>query len=132
LLTALYWTVVANEGPLGDVPAREHFGPITRELSSGVEIPSESNSYKDHLSVMSPGRTIGLTGGGYLALLPKSVMAGDLVCIFLGCNVPLVLRRAQPRHFILIGDCYVHDVMNGEVIEDLEKGTYQLEEFILQ
>ncbi|RYO87695.1 hypothetical protein DL766_009692 [Monosporascus sp. MC13-8B] len=49
----------------------------------------------------------------------KSVIfleGGDCVCIILGCEVPMVLRPSSEEAFRLVGPCYVHGTMDGEVI----------------
>ena len=67
-------------------------------------------------------------------LAPKGCEDGDLVCIFLGCSVPVVLKKVKnPRVeeidlFELVGEAYVHGIMDGEAMEDTE-GVMQ--EFVL-
>ena len=67
-------------------------------------------------------RRLVTTSDDCLGLVPAGAMAGDVVTIVIGYNVPLLLRRAQgeTRRFSLIGECYVHGVMDGEVVEFLE------------
>lgn len=48
---------------------------------------------------------------------------GDSICVF-GGSVPFVLRdvclsRPQKRHFRLLGECYVHGIMNGEALAEM-------------
>jgi hypothetical protein len=35
--------------------------------------------------------------------------------------MPLVIRNIKGNEFTLIGHCYVHGVMDGEIIEALDK-----------
>lgn len=55
---------------------------------------------------------------------------GDMVCILLGCPVPMVLRRVDD-HCILLGEAYFHGIMFGETLRGLENGSVHLEEFEL-
>ena len=48
-----------------------------------------------------------------LALVPEGSCVGDMIALCKGGSVPLVLRR-HPDGFQLIGESYVHGVMNGE------------------
>ena len=59
----------------------------------------------------------GLTNLKYVGLFPKKTQAGDFVCLFLGCPVPFIVRPGVERNgmFRLVGKCYVHGMMNGEV-----------------
>ena len=56
-----------------------------------------------------------------LGLGSKDVQDGDLICIIFGCSVPVVLRKivsdemTGEHHYKLVGDCYVHGMMDGEV-----------------
>lgn len=49
------------------------------------------------------------------------VREGDLVCIIFGCSVPVVLRKVSTggghAHYEVIGECYVHGMMDGEALE---------------
>ena len=53
-----------------------------------------------------------------LGLAPKECRKGDLICILYGCSVPVLLRRHDTNpldvYYIFIGECYVHDLMDGE------------------
>jgi hypothetical protein len=51
---------------------------------------------------------------------------GDLVCVVLGCSVPLILRRVVGfgEHYINLGDAYVHGFMSGEALLGLQSGKY--------
>lgn len=42
------------------------------------------------------------------------MQSGDLICILLGIEVPLILRPVQTGTYILIGDAYVYGIMHGE------------------
>ncbi|MCJ1316840.1 hypothetical protein MMC15_002161 [Xylographa vitiligo] len=51
-----------------------------------------------------------------LGLCPQSCQQGDLVCILHGSNVP-VLLRAQGNFYEVVGQCYVHGIMEGEAVD---------------
>ena len=42
---------------------------------------------------------------------------GDLVAIIMGADVPFVLRSTGVGTYELVGDCYIHGVMDGEALE---------------
>ncbi|GJC78263.1 hypothetical protein ColLi_01101 [Colletotrichum liriopes] len=42
---------------------------------------------------------------------------GDIVVILYGCDYPFVLRYNEQRMAKIIGDCYIHGLMNGEGLE---------------
>ncbi|KAL8824757.1 MAG: hypothetical protein Q9170_008053 [Blastenia crenularia] len=56
---------------------------------------------------------------GLLGLGPTTARGGDLVCIILGANTPFLLRETsasevEDRKYQLVGECYIHGLMNGE------------------
>jgi hypothetical protein len=73
-----------------------------------------------------------------LGLAPRHAQQGDIICILFGCSVPVVLRELSSTHpetpidvsrssrplfpperrFELIGECYVHGVMEGEAFRE--------------
>ncbi|KAH7064141.1 heterokaryon incompatibility protein-domain-containing protein [Paraphoma chrysanthemicola] len=68
-----------------------------------------------------PDRRLFTTETGYLGLGPVSLQKGDQVWLFKGGRLPLVLRPVESGCFRLIGETYVHGVMNGEVWGKLKK-----------
>ena len=76
-------------------------------------------------------RALITTRTGYLGLAPIAVRQGDVVAILLGCKCPMVLRPYSDNLYHVIGECYVHGLMDGEILSQ-ESGENTLErEFIL-
>jgi Heterokaryon incompatibility protein (HET) len=59
------------------------------------------------------------------AIGPSKILSGDLVCILLGCSVPVILRERQEGadEYTVIGECYVHGKMEGEHFFGLDQGS---------
>lgn len=53
---------------------------------------------------------------GYVRLAPTSALPGDIVCVVFGAIVQYVLRRISGKGFELVGEAYVHGIMDGEAI----------------
>ncbi|KAE8454256.1 hypothetical protein EG329_005181 [Mollisiaceae sp. DMI_Dod_QoI] len=53
----------------------------------------------------------------YVGLGPNAIKAGDIVVIFLGVKVPYILRKARHHSYQIVGPCYVHGVMEGELMD---------------
>lgn len=68
------------------------------------------------------GRALAITDAGYLAMVPPGARAGDWVCLLYGLNTPFVLRplvegvEGQGEPMSLIGEAYVHGMMDGEAM----------------
>jgi hypothetical protein len=55
----------------------------------------------------------------------------DIVVMLLGGHVPFVLSAIDSNQWKLIGECYVHGIMNGETLEGEEADENKYEWFDL-
>jgi hypothetical protein len=76
------------------------------------------------------GRRVVITRNGYIGIGRSYTRHGDIIAIVPGCSVPLALRRLGDG-FIVIGDCYIHGIMNGEAVADSQKANSMLESLTL-
>lgn len=53
------------------------------------------------------------TSQGYFGWAPPHAEEGDKVYLLLGAEVPILLKPVEDE-FTLVGECYVHGLMNGE------------------
>ena len=58
-----------------------------------------------------------VTRDGYMGLVPKRAAKGDGICVFLGGSVPFVIRRTDSGHYSLVGEGYVHGLMDGKALD---------------
>lgn len=57
---------------------------------------------------------------GYIDLGPLEMEVGDAVCIFFRWKASVCFETCtfvSPRVYRLLGDAYVHDVMDGQLME---------------
>jgi hypothetical protein len=54
---------------------------------------------------------------GYVGLAPEDSKPGDVICVIIGAIVPYVLRKLPEEEFQLIGEAYVHGIMDGEAMD---------------
>ncbi|ORY14944.1 heterokaryon incompatibility protein-domain-containing protein [Clohesyomyces aquaticus] len=94
---------------------RTESGNITEETKMRImqAIETKSNNALTGLHPAFIHRKLILTEGGYLGLTAKHAQKGDVVTILGGTQVPMVLRR-NGDHFNLIGEAYIHGIMDGE------------------
>ncbi|GAB1310353.1 Ubiquitin-like protein [Madurella fahalii] len=63
------------------------------------------------------GHCFSLTACGRMGLFPNEVRMGDLIAVVAGSRVPFVIRpRPDGKSYRLVGPCYVHGMMNGELL----------------
>lgn len=65
-----------------------------------------------------------VTEKGYIGEGTERCQAGDIICVLLGCNYPVILRPVG-RHYEFVGEVYVYGIMQGEVIRALEERKVQ-------
>ena len=67
---------------------------------------------------------------GYLGLVPITAAVGDKVFILSGGREPYVLRVSGQKTsqgeeaFLMVGDCHVHGIMDGEATYTNREGNY--------
>jgi hypothetical protein len=73
-------------------------------------------------------RSFFATDNGYMGLGPNALEVGDVVCVLFGGNVPFILR---PKNGVyqLVGEAYVHGIMEGEAIKQWEAGELKEQTF---
>lgn len=87
--------------------------PYAKEL----EIFSNESIFVDAWFRAAFQRLFCSTKQGRIGLAPCTTQKGDLVAIIMGADVPFVLRSTDVGTYELVGDCYIHGVMNGEALE---------------
>jgi hypothetical protein len=60
-----------------------------------------------------------LSSKGFIGVGPGHVTVGDKIVVILGCYAPFVVRKLEGSEtFQVIGEAYVHGIMDGEIMED--------------
>ena len=59
-------------------------------------------------------RRLVTTEKGFMGIAPLTVHKGDEVFILPGGRMPMVLRRRDEKGYMLVGDAYLHGIMQGE------------------
>jgi len=65
-------------------------------------------------------RSFFATKGGHIGMGPAYSKAGDRVCLIMGLNAPYIVRTTEdrnPSRVELIGEAYVHGMMDGEMMK---------------
>ncbi|KAH7383542.1 heterokaryon incompatibility protein-domain-containing protein [Cadophora sp. MPI-SDFR-AT-0126] len=75
----------------------------------------EANEFQLVLDRWIHGRVFCRTKNGYLGMLPVGSRPGDEICGILRAKTPYVIRKKPDGCYQLIGECYIHGMMNGEL-----------------
>ncbi|OCK95116.1 HET-domain-containing protein [Cenococcum geophilum 1.58] len=100
------------------------------------QFPLESiiDAFSQQIQEKLRGWKFCVTKKGYMGMVPNHAEPGDLVCVFFGSKVPLLIRptRRDDSCFTVVGSLYMHGIMSGEVIDELEKGNIEKRTFDLE
>ncbi|KAK3170323.1 hypothetical protein OEA41_009710 [Lepraria neglecta] len=106
------------ESYLFHAKARNQGYPKTPKIRKSGDVPNAAHPlvYQAALGYVAPNRKFLTTTKGLIGLGPHSMQPGDLICIMSGGRVPYVLRK-EGGHCRLIGESYVHGLMEGQAIQ---------------
>jgi hypothetical protein len=73
-------------------------------------------------AILGVGWKFCLTKNGRIGQIPAESLPGDKACIFPGMDTPFVIRnhKTTSNSFSLLGECFIHGLMYGEVIDQEE------------
>ena len=133
--TAMARTLTADctrtgERSEGDPAYMNAFGAFKRFNESSLEMPvlskpvdpdseearllDEAWPYESALQDVHKGRRICVTKGRYMGVTTYDTEKGDLLVMFEGFAMPFVIRP-NGENFVIIGDCYIHGIMDAEL-----------------
>ncbi|KAH7364712.1 heterokaryon incompatibility protein-domain-containing protein [Rhexocercosporidium sp. MPI-PUGE-AT-0058] len=135
-----FWRTVVGDLIVGietgqDIPTRvatPNDGKLFQEylLGNFDQTREVEMSIEDHVI----NKTFFTTVQGYIGIGPGTLKVGDEVWILYGGRLPFALRKMtaggsskrskskrRPSHFSLVGDVYVHGIMQGEAMEGCQE-----------
>ena len=111
---------------LGGRSFRTYF-PSEAGSASTIFTTNDGNNALQQFSSVIDGRMLIITAQGYFGQARMTAQRCDVVCILMGCSVPVILRkRVDGLSYELISDAYIHGVSDGEAEEWLAAGDYSL------
>ncbi|KAI4118198.1 MAG: hypothetical protein LQ345_001702 [Seirophora villosa] len=114
---------------LGSTPSEalddESSKPPSALSGSVLYGPSELHGYRWAVLAAVQNRTFFVTKKGWVGLAPDMVRSGDVLVLIPGMDVPVILRWTGQTTsaivtYYLVGDCYVHGIMQGEFLRAME------------
>lgn len=99
----------------------------TRLISNVYDQGSHEQYFIDETQGALKHKRLLITQEGRIGMAPHQARKGDMVCILLGCRVPVLLRERQEGGYELVGEAYVQGIMDGESVTD--ENIDRLEDF---
>ncbi|MCJ1471538.1 hypothetical protein MMC13_000178 [Lambiella insularis] len=87
-------------------------------LSDPIVQESFSSIHRQFERMTHAGRKFCTTKAGCLGWASRRATAGDIVALLYGSVVPILLRPLQDGKYQCLEACYIHGIMDGEVVEE--------------
>jgi hypothetical protein len=76
-------------------------------------------------SIVCGRRKLFLTSHGHIGLGPETMSKGEIVCVLGGATMPHFLKKVG-GYFLLVEDCFVDNLMDGEAVIAMQKSEAHL------
>ena len=104
-------------------------GTFAKEVAASLQLlqqqlgtDGDPDQYASAMREMCAIRRFFVTRDGRLGIGPSGLRSGDVVTILFGSGVPMILRKRAGR-WLLVGDCYIHGLIEGQAIDRVETGA---------
>ncbi|USP81699.1 hypothetical protein yc1106_08973 [Curvularia clavata] len=95
-------------------------GRDEKKASEYTSRMNEIKAFHRSLSGATLDRKFFLTSNGLMGMGPLEMEVGDSIAILMGSQVPFCIRAVRgeaPNHYAIVGDAYVHGLMDGEGVQ---------------
>lgn len=95
---------------------KESYDALMMVSSEDACCDLRARTYLHVMKLVSARRRLFVSDRGYIGLGADDMRAGDMVCLLLGGDSPMVLRETVMGYRQLVGEAYVHGIMHGEFL----------------
>ncbi|RWA09469.1 hypothetical protein EKO27_g5648 [Xylaria grammica] len=98
-----------------------------------------ASEFNEHVSKATARRRFFISRKGYMGLGPLESEVDDRICVLAGGRAPFIARAAQQKEdeassrvvYHLLGDSYIHGLMDGGAMKLVDDGVLRVEDFEL-
>ena len=103
------------------------FDLMIRRVGFDARALLRAQAFQTNIQVLCQGRRFCLTQNGEMGWVPEEAQMTDIVVLFAGSPDLHILRRVYEDRFCMVGHCYLHGLMHGEVsLDDHEMTEFSL------
>jgi hypothetical protein len=108
-------------------------GLLTKSFLAQFTQSEHTLQFLERLRSCTWNRRLVRTSNGKLGLAPAHTEYGDIICILMGCSLPVILRPndKDDQKFWVIGEAYIYGISDGEAMKGLHEGRYHLQDFCI-
>jgi hypothetical protein len=78
------------------------------------------DDYMDQLQDIAKYRCPFRTSTGRIGIGPHQMKSGDRIHVLAGASVPYAMREGTDRKLRLLGEVYLHGIMDGEALDNVK------------
>lgn len=105
--------------------------PVEMAMEQAMDnVGMKAQRFAEDFTELAAWSSFFVSKDGYMGTGPKRALPGDVVCVLLGAELPVVLRP-EGKCFTLVGPCYVCGAMYGQLVKEAAQGLRQFEMFKL-
>lgn len=94
--------------------------------------PEPLEDYLALVRLWTRERSLILSASGYIGLAPAATLPGDKICVLYGGHMPIVLRPQADNSYVVVGDAYIHALMDGEAMAPSKAKKFKREVFTIK
>ena len=100
-------------------------GPGEESQSRGQKVFGEIYACVIRMAIY---RRFCLSQEGRIGWVPDAAQPGDIISLMRGSPVPVIIRPSQQGNsYLMIGQCYIHGIMDGEAVARKEDQFQRIE-----
>jgi hypothetical protein len=124
-----HWPIQCDPPITAEWTAHELENNIAAILGPEPNLPRDLTLFASYIYANTYGRAFVTTKEGYMDLAPKYTQPGGIICILLGLQSCVLLRRNNNGKYKVVGDCFTYGLGFSEA---LYGGTLESQTAILQ
>ncbi|KAI1350605.1 hypothetical protein F5Y01DRAFT_285781 [Xylaria sp. FL0043] len=112
------WVMIHVDACSSQISGMKRLRYVLKEaLYPGIDL-----TFQTSFLAACTGRRFFTTQNGFFGIGPASIEENDIVAVVMGVSVPIVLREVEDlnsdlKNYIVVGECYVHGIMDGELVK---------------
>ncbi len=124
LKDGLVWSLAddAFGGRRDSEPGQEESNPpatgdyVTHKSLKDLSKGGNADRFLDSAATVCENRARFTMEGGAIGVGPEAMQEGDLVCVLHGGDIPFIIRQVEAKGYLLMGECYVRELMRGRAL----------------
>lgn len=99
-----------------------------------MTLPAEFFDYTQCMRSVCTGQSYFITASGRRGICSKNTRPGDVIIVTRNARSPAIIRSivGVEKRMAIIGPAYVHGIMYGEALENINSGEREWEEVFIK